>query len=111
MAREKNREKLVTRRAALLAGGQALLGVTLAGRMYQLQISEKDRYTVLADENRINLRLLAPPRGRILDRFGVPLAENRQNYRLVVVPEQASDLEATLTALGGLIEVGEADRR
>src|SRR5216684_2455129 len=79
--------------------------------MYQLQILEKDRYTVLADENRINLRLLAPPRGRIVDRFGVALADNRRNYRVVVVPEQAGDLEATLTALGSLIEIGDADRR
>ncbi len=111
MAREKNREKLVTRRAALLAGGQALLGVTLAGRMYQLQILDKDRYTVMADENRINLRLLTPPRGRIFDRFGVALADNRPNYRVVVVPEQAGNLEATLAALGGLIEITEADQR
>jgi penicillin-binding protein 2 len=109
--RETQREKLITRRAALLAGGQAVLGVALAARMYQLQILEKDRYTVLADENRINLRLLAPPRGRIVDRFGVALADNKHNYRVVVVPEQAGDLEATLTALGTLIEIGEADRR
>src|SRR6266403_31784 len=111
MKREKNREKLLTRRAALLAGGQALLGVTLAGRMYQLQILDKDRYTVMADENRINLRLLTPPRGRIFDRFGVALADNRPNYRVVVVPEQAGNLEATLAALGGLIEITEADQR
>ena len=62
--------------------------------------SEADRYSMLADENRINLRLLPPPRGRILDRFGVPLADNRQNYRLVIVAEQAGDIAATLDALG-----------
>ena len=111
MPRETTRQKALTRRAALLAGGQALLGGAIAARMYQLQILEKDRYTVLADENRINLRLLAPPRGRILDRFGVTLADNGQNYRVVVVPEQAGDLEATLNALGALIEVNDADRR
>ena len=70
--------------------------------MYQLQILGSDRYTVLADENRINLRLLAPLRGRILDRFGVALADNRQNYHLVIVAEQAGDIEATLDALGTL---------
>jgi penicillin-binding protein 2 len=108
--RESQANKLLTRRAAVLAGAQAVLGGALAARLYQLQILEKDRYTVLADENRINLRLLAPPRGRIFDRFGVPLAENGQNYRVVIVPEQAGDLEATLKALAGLIEIGDADR-
>ncbi len=111
MPRETQREKILTRRAALLAGGQVVLGATLAARMYQLQVLDKDRYSVLSDENRINLRLLAPPRGRIFDRFGVVLADNRHNYRVVVVPEQAGDLEATLTALGTLIEIGDADRR
>ncbi|MFI4947681.1 MAG: penicillin-binding protein 2 [Alphaproteobacteria bacterium] len=110
MPRETQREKLLTRRTALLAGGQAVLGSVLAARMYQLQILEKDRYTVLSNENRINLRLLAPPRGRIFDRFGVALADNRHNYRVVVVPEQAGNLEATLSALGTLIEIGDADR-
>ena len=111
MPRDAQSGKLLTRRAALLAGGQAVLGAALGARLYQLQIVEKERYTVLAEENRINLRLLVPPRGRILDRFGVTLADNGHNYRLVVVPEQAGELEATLAALAALVEIGEADRR
>lgn len=109
MSRENNRQKLLTRRAALLAGAQAVLGGALAGRMYQLQILDRDKYALMAEENRINVRLLAPPRGKILDRFGVALADNRLNYRVVVVPEQAGNLEGTVAAIGKLIEVAEAD--
>ncbi|HVB16553.1 MAG TPA: penicillin-binding protein 2 [Stellaceae bacterium] len=111
MPRETQRETLFTRRAALLAGGQALLGAALVGRLYQLQVLDKDRYSLLSDENRINVRLLAPPRGRIFDRFGTVLADNGRNYRVVVVPEQTGDLNATLSALGTLIEITDADRR
>src|SRR5436305_10325723 len=110
-ARENNRHKLLTRRAALLAGGQAVLGGALAARMYQLQILDRDKYAVMAEENRINVRLLTPPRGRILDRFGAALADNRPNYRVVVVPEQTGSLEGTLNAIAKLFEVTEADRR
>jgi penicillin-binding protein 2 len=111
MPREAQRHKLLTRRAALLGAGQAVLFSALAQRMYQLQVVEADRYGVLADENRINIQLLAPHRGRVLDRFGVALADNQQNYRVVVVAEQAGDITATLDALAGLIEIGEGDRR
>ncbi len=111
MRREAHRQKLFTRRAAILAGAHATLLAALAGRMYELQVVEADRYAVLADENRISLRLLTPLRGRILDRFGVAIADSRQNYQLVIVAEQAGDVAATLDALGGLIEVGETDRR
>ena len=111
MRRELQRQKLLTRRAVILAGAQGTLLAALAARMYQLQIVESDRYAVLADENRMNLRLLAPVRGRILDRFGVVLADSRQNYQLVIVAEQAGDVAATLEALATLIEISETDRR
>jgi len=110
MQREAQRHKGLTRRAAILGTGQAILFAGLAERMYQLQILESDHYLVLADENRINLQLLAPIRARILDRFGAALADNHQNYRLVVIAEQAGDTTATLEAIAGLIEIGEADR-
>lgn len=111
MKPEQDRGRLFTRRALFLAGGQAVLFTGLAARMYYLQVLESDRYAVLADENRISLRLLPPPRGRIVDRYGVPLAVNVQNYRIVIVPEQADDVDRMLTRLGRLVEVDEHDRR
>src|SRR6266851_4411206 len=111
MSREDNRIPLLTRRAALFAGGQVALLATLAGRMYYLQVVQADRYAMLADENRINIRLVAPPRGRIVDRFGAILADNRPTYRVVLVAEQAGDIESTLKAVGTLIPLSETDRR
>jgi|HubBroStandDraft_1064217.scaffolds.fasta_scaffold00238_23 penicillin-binding protein 2 len=108
--REQGRYKVLTRRAALLGGGQLALLGALIGRMYYLQVLEAERYKVLAEENRINFRLLAPRRGRILDRFGVALATNDQNYRIVLVAEQAGDLESTLGAIGTLIALDETER-
>ncbi len=49
MPPETQRHKVVGRRALLLAAGQVAAGAAIAGRLYQLQILEKDRYTVLAD--------------------------------------------------------------
>ncbi len=77
---DNERYRSFTRRALLVGGAQAGLFAVLAGRMYYLQVIEAERYATLAEDNRINLRLLPPPRGRIVDRFGVPLAVNQQNY-------------------------------
>src|SRR5690606_2203826 len=64
-----------------------------------------------ADDNRINIRLLPPPRGEIVDRFGMPLAINEKNYRVVIVREQARDVPATLERLGRLIDLPEREVR
>ncbi|MDH3335264.1 MAG: penicillin-binding transpeptidase domain-containing protein, partial [Rhodospirillaceae bacterium] len=111
MHRDSERHKLFSRRAAMLGGGKALLFSVLAGRMYYLQVVESSRYKTLAEENRINFRLLAPPRGRIVDRFGRAMADNQQNYRAVVIPEQASDLAVTLGLLSKIIPLGDKDWR
>jgi penicillin-binding protein 2 len=113
MNRDPDRQKIYTRRAAILAGGKALLLTTLAGRLYYLQVIEADRYATLADENRINLRLLPPPRGRIIDRFGMPLAENQQNYRLQLVPEdvKGSDIDEVLSHVQKIVTLGDSDKR
>jgi penicillin-binding protein 2 len=111
MPREIHRRRLFTRRAAILAGGQGVLLAALGGRLYQLQIAEAAHYKLLSDENRISLRLIAPPRGRILDRFGSALADNRHDYRVVVTAEEAGDVAATLAALATVIALAPQDRR
>jgi penicillin-binding protein 2 len=108
---DSSRYKKFSRRAAMLGGAKAVLLSVLAGRMYQLQVLESDRYKLLAEENRINMRLLPPPRGRILDRAGLPLAGNRENFRVVLIAERTSDVNKTLDELGELIPVDEDDRR
>ncbi|RDD63612.1 penicillin-binding protein 2 [Ferruginivarius sediminum] len=104
------RFKTFSRRALMLGGGKlALLGL-LAGRMYYLQVVEGEKYATLAEDNRVSLRLLPPPRGRILDRFGAPLAVNNQNYRVLLVAEQANDMTTTLDRLTRIIPIDESDR-
>lgn len=109
--RDQERERLFTRRSLLLGLGQASLFGALGARLYYLQVVEADKYVTLAEDNRMNMRLLVPPRGRILDRFGEVLATSRLNYRVVLVREQAPNVEATLDAIARLITVSEADRR
>lgn len=111
MYREGDRYRVFSRRAAILAGGKMALATVLVGRLYYLQVLESDRYVTLAEENRINLRLIQPPRGQIVDRHGTPLARNRENYRVVVIPEQAHDIEAILDQLGLIFPIGDAERR
>ena len=111
MLLDSERHKLFTRRAILMAGGQAVLLSALGGRMYYLQVIEAERYRTLAEENRINLRLLAPPRGHIVDRFGRAMADNQQNYRVLLNAENAPEIDETLDLLGKIIPVSAGDKR
>ena len=108
---DNERHKNFSRRAAMLAGGKALLISALVGRMYFLQVVESKRYKIMADENRVSFRLLAPLRGQIVDRFGVPIADNQQNYRVLLIPEQTEDIEKTLLRLGSLIPITKTEKR
>ncbi|MBY0431526.1 MAG: penicillin-binding protein 2, partial [Rhodospirillales bacterium] len=110
MNRDNDRSKMFSRRAALLAGGKLSLFGALVARMYYLQVLESSKYAMLADENRINIRLLPPPRGRILDRNNVSMAVNQQNFRVLVVSEQTDSLDATLDALSAIVPLSDHDR-
>ena len=95
-----------TRRALMMGGGGALVFTALAVRLHQLQVVETERYRLLSEDNQFNFLLTPPSRGRILDRFGTPVADNRDSYRVVMIPEQAGDAEAALDRLGRqLIEI------
>ncbi|CAO3375503.1 penicillin-binding protein 2 [Azospirillum argentinense] len=111
MDRDTDRYRLLTRRAAVL-GGLKLAGLSaLVGRLYYLQVVESARFTMLAEENRISLRLVAPSRGTIVDRFGAPLAVNQQNYRVVVVSERTRNIQDTLDKISKIVPLTDGDRR
>src|SRR5471032_2575570 len=67
---------------------------------------------VEAEDNRVSERLIAPPRGRILDRFGVELANSRRNYRVLLVSEQATEgVPAALDTIGKVILLSDQQKK
>ena len=101
--------KKISRRGMLIGAGQVLFAGTLAARMRYLQVEEADKYRLLAEENRINIRLISPARGQIFDRDGTPIALNEPSYRIVIVPEDSDDIHATIARLSTLIELDADD--
>ncbi|MDP7186390.1 MAG: penicillin-binding protein 2 [Paracoccaceae bacterium] len=99
----------VSRRAMLIGAGQVGFAALLLGRMRFLQIEEASKYRLLAEENRINIRLIPPTRGRIFDRDGTPLATNEPSYRIVIVPEDAGDVAQTIERLSTIVELDADD--
>ncbi len=110
MKRDGERTGVFTRRALLTMGGQAAVLGTLGVRLYQVQVEQGARYNTMADENRISARMIAPPRGRILDRFGLVVGGSTTNWRAVLIAEQANNIPATLDAFSALLPLSEYER-
>jgi penicillin-binding protein 2 len=77
-----------SRRAWLLGTAQAAVGVMLAGRMGWLAIAQNEKYNLLAESNRVNLTMIPPRRGWIVDRHGAPIASNRTDFRVDIIPDR-----------------------
>ncbi|MEM1101968.1 MAG: penicillin-binding transpeptidase domain-containing protein, partial [Pseudomonadota bacterium] len=99
----------ITRRGLIVAGAQLGLMGVLGWRMRQLQLEQADEFRLLAEENRVNIRLLAPARGMVFDREGRILAQNEQNYRVVMIREDAGDVDVVLARLASLIGLSPED--
>lgn len=82
MAFSTGKQKLISRRAIFFGGLQVAALTALASRLYYLQFVKAESLTVQAENNRIKLQLVPPPRGMITDRLGEPLAVNERNYQL-----------------------------
>ncbi len=97
----------ISRRGMILGGLQVGFAGLLALRMRHLQVDQADEFRLLAEENRINLRLLPPSRGQIFDRNGRVIAANEPSYRITLVQEDAGDVDAVIARLSMLVELDE----
>jgi penicillin-binding protein 2 len=103
--RDSVRFRAFSRRTAILSAGTVGLFGLLTGRMFQLSVLQRERFAMMAEDNRINLQLLAPQRGRIYDRFGTELAKTAQNFRLLLIPERTPDPKVALKRIAELVEI------
>ena len=91
------------RRSLLIGGLQTGLGVLLAARLGWIALVQNDKYKTLAESNRVNLTLVPPRRGAILDRNNAQLASNRIEFRIDIIPERLADTDATISELSALL--------
>lgn len=109
MNRDNDKGKVLIGRSLVLGAMQLFLLLLIIFRLYYLQVYQADKYKTLADENRISTRLLVPPRGVIYDRHGEMLATNRQNFQVMIVAEQTTNVQETLDALKRIMPISEAE--
>ena len=94
-----------TRRAMFVGGVQAVFGLALGARMTYIAIVEKEKYTLLSESNRVNLTLIPPRRGWFIDRNGKPIATNRTDFRVDIIPDRVVDKEQTIATLTQLLSL------
>ncbi|HYA39591.1 MAG TPA: penicillin-binding protein 2, partial [Candidatus Methylomirabilis sp.] len=101
--------RLFNARISIIGVIVVILISTLLLRLTYLQIFAHRHYETLSQANRVKPIPIPPPRGLILDRNGVVLAQNYPVYTLEVIPEQVDDMNSLLEELGHVVNLNEAD--
>lgn len=98
------------RRSFVVGSVQGGIGLLLAARMGYIAVAENEKYEMEAESNRLNLTLIPPRRGWILDRNGSPLASNRADFRVDIIAERLEDPENTVEVLGDLLDFSDVEK-
>tara|TARA_B100001250_G_scaffold408529_1_gene431096 strand:+ start:2110 stop:4056 length:1947 start_codon:yes stop_codon:yes gene_type:complete len=92
---------LVTAKIALLAG--------ITSRLYNLQISDREKYEILSDKNRIREWKTPPQRGIITDYFKNVLAENDRVFQVHLDLDEIKNFNDTVVRLKNIIDLSDDD--
>jgi penicillin-binding protein 2 len=94
-----------TRRALVLGGLQGAMATALGARMAWLSIAENEHYKLLSESNRVQMRLIPPRRGWIVDRHGQPIAINRSDFRVDLIPDRLKEPDRIIAELTRLLDL------
>lgn len=102
-------EKLFARRAIVAFSLVVICFTILVINLYRLQIDDNSYYQTRSNQNDIKMIPVAPTRGIIYDRNGIPLVKNVTWYDITVTPYKIDDMKATLQALAPIIDLSQDD--
>ena len=75
-----------------------MIGVLLLG-FWKLQVIDADKYSSLAERNRVRYIPVIAPRGRMLDRDGRVLVDNRPSFSVLLLRDEPAQVEKHLAAI------------
>ena len=94
---DKEVARLFDRRSALFLTAGAILTSALVMRMLQMQLFNYKEYTKKSENNSFRIQINMPERGKILSSSGTPISRDAQTYRIYIIPEEAKNLEETVS--------------
>jgi len=103
--------RIISRRLFMLAAAKILLLAGITSRLYNLQISDREKYEVLADKNRIREWKTPPQRGLITDFYNKILADNDRVFQVHLSLDEIQDFDKTLFRLKNIINLSNNEIR
>jgi len=106
---QRNLEKTISKRFFLLSIFKGGVVGTLGWRFFDLQMIENRKYEKLSDNNQFNYHMIAPERGRILDRKMRLLAGNMDGFSLVLNWNKNINVEFIIKNILSVINIDQKD--
>jgi penicillin-binding protein 2 len=87
-----------------------MIGVLLLG-FWKLQVIDSDKYGQMAEQNRVRSIPIIAPRGRMLDRDGRVLVDNRPSFSVLLLRDDPKLVEQYLPAISDGLHISMEDLR
>ena len=97
--------RTISRRLFILTGAKLLLLGGITSRLYNLQISDREKYEILSDKNRIREWKTPPQRGIITDYFNNILADNDRVFQVHLSLDEVNNFDQTLFRLKNILNL------
>ena len=97
--------RIISRRLFILASAKLLLFFGITSRLYNLQISDREKYEILSDKNRIREWKTPPQRGLITDFYNKVLADNDRVFQVHLTLDEIKDFDQTIFRLKTIINL------
>ena len=103
--------RIISRRLFILASAKLLLFFGITSRLYNLQISDREKYAILSDKNRIREWKTPPQRGLITDFYNKILADNDRVFQVHLSLDEIKDFDKTIFRLKNIINLSDSKIR
>ena len=103
--------RTISRRLFILTAAKILLFAGITSRLYSLQISDREKYEILSDKNRIKEWKTPPQRGLITDYYNKILADNDRVFQAHLSLDEVKNFDETIFRLRNIINLSNYELR
>ena len=108
---DKKQFTVLNRRSFVLYILKLSLFTIVGWRLYNIQIKNSEKYKTLSKNNQIDVEILYPLRGKILDTNDNILANNKKVFDIYIIPENTSNINKTLNQVSNILEISFPKKR